>query len=95
MSADNKASFDTSAPLDSNKNMQKFTSTSTVEGYNYKLKDNEYANIDFSNCKLNFFNNNANDIIQLCFKKIADENMNLDETKVRNCMTKVKMSYNL
>lgn len=76
--------------LDSNKDMQKFTSSSTIGNLDYGIADEEFAKIDVYLTQTNHWANLTDNSVRYCFKKADLIKNTLNFPNAINCINKIK-----
>lgn len=85
------------AVYDADKTTQRLSASSTVEQYDYKLSDSEYAAIKSSYDQWPIYFPEINLAIQKCLKKLDFEkdNAKINPDLMNNCMTKIHQTYGM
>ena len=83
-----RTNYTTDKNLEANKNIQDFSSTSTIEKYSYNVEDSDFTSIPV--IKQTISNNLIREqVTQMCLNKLnKDGNFDIDQTHLKNCQAK-------
>ena len=82
-------------PLDASKTTQEFSATSTIEQYDYKVRNTELGLLNEN--KYNIAWEEHNQSIQLCMKKLNALNLNtaVNKIEIDNCFAKLRRTFDM
>ncbi len=87
--------FNTTKNLNVDVATQNFTSGATIEKYNYRLEDSDYANIAFTRQKTST-ELIKSQVTQMCLNKLNKSGeFEINPDNLRNCQRKAILNYSL